>query len=83
VLASDGRDGRRGQRAAFPIFDLDLQQLGVLEATYPTNIAWPTLVPMDGGWLMVGFNGAPYGGKLVGYGSHGAVVVQRASAGGR
>lgn len=83
VLASDGRDGRRGQRAAFPIFDLDLQQLGVLEATYPTNIAWPTLVAMEDGWLMVGFNGAPYGGKLVGYGSHGAVVVQRASAGDR
>ena len=77
VLASDGREGRRGQRAAFPVFDLDLRQLGALDATYPTNLPWPTLAPLDDGWLMVGFNGAPYGGKLVGYGSHGAVVIQR------
>jgi hypothetical protein len=79
VLASDGRDGRRGQRAAYPVFDLDLQQLGVLDAAYPTNLPWPTLVRIDDRWLMVGFNGAPYGGQLVGYGSHGSVVVQRAS----
>ena len=26
VLASDGRDGRRGQRARFPVFDLDLHR---------------------------------------------------------
>jgi hypothetical protein len=77
VLASDGRDGRGDQRATFPVFDLDLQQLGVLDAAYPTNLPWPTLVPLGDGWLMVGFNGATYGGKLVGYGSHGAVVVQR------
>ena len=83
VLASDGRHGRRGQRAAFPVFDLDLQQLGVLDATYPTNLPWPTLAPLDDGWLMVGFNGTPYGGKLVGYGSHGAVVIQRTVGSGR
>jgi hypothetical protein len=78
VLASDGRDGRRGQRAAFPVFDIDLRQVGTLDATYPTNLPWPSLVAEpDGGWLMVGFNGAPYGGPLVGYGSHGQVVVQR------
>jgi hypothetical protein len=78
VLASDGREGRRGQRAAYPVFDLDLRQMGVLDATYPTNLPWPTVVPVDDGWLMVGFNGAAYGGSLVGYGSHGALVVQRA-----
>ena len=83
VLASDGRDGRRGRRAAFPVFDLDLHELGVLDATYPTNIAWPTLVELQDGWLMVGFNGATYGGKLVGYGSHGAVVFQRTAQGRR
>jgi hypothetical protein len=79
VLASDGRDGRRGQRAAFPVFELDLHQLGVLDAAYPTNLPWPTLIPLEDSWLMVGFNGAPYGGRLVGYGSHGSVVVQRAA----
>jgi hypothetical protein len=77
LLASDGRAGRRGQRAAFPVFDLDLQQLGRIDATYPTNLPWPTVVRHGDDWLMVGFNGASYGGPLVGYGSHGQVVVQR------
>lgn len=85
VLASDSRHGRRGQRAAYPVFDLDLHELGAVDAAYPTNVPWPTLVrdPTSGrhAWLMVGFNGAGYGGALVGYGSHGAVVVQRTVAG--
>jgi len=77
VLASDGRNGRRGQRERYPVFDLDLVEIGTLDAPYPTNIPWPTLVQHDGSWLMIGFNGARYGGPLVGYGSHGAVVVAR------
>lgn len=77
VLASDGRDGRRGQRARFPVFDLDLNELGTLDAPYPTNLPWPTLVADGGGWLLVGFNGAPMGGTLLGYGTHGDVVILR------
>ncbi|GCD90573.1 hypothetical protein [Nocardioides sp. LS1] len=79
VLASDGRDGRRGQRRGYPVYDLALAEVGGLDAPYPTNIPWPTLVREDDGWLMVGFNGAPYGGRLVGYGSHGDVVLMRTS----
>jgi hypothetical protein len=71
VLASDRR------RRAYPVLDLDLRELGILDAAYPTNIPWPTLAAVDDGALLVGFNGAPYGGRLVGYGSHGEVVVQR------
>ena len=44
VLASDGRQGPRGHRAAFPVFDLALRQTGRLHAPYPTNIPWPTVV---------------------------------------
>lgn len=77
VLASDGRAGRRGQRERYPVFDLDLAELGTLDAPYPTNLPWPTLLEHDGRWLMIGFNGARWGGPLVGYGSHGAVVVAR------
>jgi hypothetical protein len=69
VLASDRH------RRCYPVLDLDLSQVGTLDAAYPTNIPWPTLV----GDLLVGFNGATYGGRLVGYGSHGDVVVQRRS----
>ncbi|HET6938662.1 MAG TPA: hypothetical protein VFI19_08660, partial [Nocardioides sp.] len=68
VLASDRR------RRCYPVLDLDLRELGTLDAAYPTNIPWPTLA----GDLLVGFNGATYGGRLVGYGSHGEVVLQRA-----
>jgi len=67
VLASDRH------RRAFPVLDLDLHEVGTLDAAYPTNIPWPTLA----GDLLIGFNGTRYGGRLVGYGSHGDVVIQR------
>jgi hypothetical protein len=72
VLASDKR------RRCYPVLDLDLRDVGTLDAAYPTNIPWPTLVTLEEQSLLIGFNGAPYGGRLVGYGSHGEVVVQRA-----
>ena len=68
VLASDKR------HRSYPVLDLDLRDVGTLDAAYPTNIPWPTLF----GDLLIGFNGAEYGGRLVGYGSHGEVVIQRA-----
>jgi hypothetical protein len=78
VLASDGRDGRRGQREAYPLFDLSMRQTGALDAPYPTNIPWPTLAPLEeGSWLVLTFNGRPAGGKLLGYGTHGDLVVMR------
>lgn len=70
VLASD----RRGE---YPVYDLTLTQVGRLDAPYPTNIPWPTVAPVDGGWLMIAFNGTPYGGRLTGYGTHGEVVIMR------
>jgi hypothetical protein len=78
VLASDGRDNPRRVPAGFAVFDLRMRQVGRLDATYPTNIPWPNVVPWDGGWLMVTFDGSPYGGPLPGYGTHGDVVVLRA-----
>ncbi len=80
VVASDGRDGRRGQRERFPVFDTSLRQIGALDAPYPTNLPWPTLARDGDGWLMVSFNGRPEGGRLLGYGSHGDVVLMRARA---
>jgi len=77
VLASDGRDGRRGQRAAYPVFGTDLARRGSLDAPYPTNIPWPTLARDGDGWLMVTFNGRRTGGELLGYGTHGDLVVLR------
>ncbi len=78
VLASDGRDGRRGQRERYPVFDTSMREIGALDAPYPTNLPWPTLARDGDGWLMAAFNGRPEGGRLVGYGSHGDVVLMRA-----
>ena len=67
VLASDK------PRQSYLVMDLDLREVGLLDAAYPTNVPWPTLA----GDLLIGFDGTPYGGRLVGYGSHGDVVLQR------
>lgn len=75
VLASDGRQGRRGQRERYPIFDLAMTELGTLNAPYPTNIPWPTLLPIGDRLLLVGFDGTRAGGELLGYGTHGDVVI--------
>lgn len=77
VLASDGPDGHKGQRTRFPVFDLDLREVGTLRAPYPSNLPWPSLVHTDQGWLMVTFDGRGYGGPLPGYGTHGDVVLLR------
>lgn len=77
VLASDGRDSQRGQRARFPVFDLTMTELGLLDAPYPTNLPWPSLAHVDGRWLMATFNGRAVGEKLLGYGTHGDLVLMR------
>ena len=77
ALASDGRDGRSGTRGRYPVFDLALAEVGALDAPYPSNIPWPTLVRDGDDWLLVTFDGTPQGGPLVGYGSHGDLVVAR------
>lgn len=75
VLASDGRARR------YPVFDLTMNPIGELRAPYPSNIPWPTLVPVGDDWLLVGFNGRRSGGDLPGYGTHGDVVIARAAGG--
>ena len=66
VVASDGRDGRRGERRGYPVFDLRLRQVGALDAPYPSNLPWPNLARDDRGWLLVTFDGAPAGGYAAG-----------------
>jgi len=49
----------------------------VLDAPYPTNLPWPSVAHVDGTWLMATFNGRAVGEKLLGYGTHGDLVVMR------
>ncbi len=77
VLASDGAGNPRGLRQRFPVFDLAMAEIGALEAPYPSNIPWPTLLERDGVWTMLTFDGTPYGGGVSGYGTHGDLLVLR------
>ena len=80
VLASDGRDGRRGERARFPVFGTDLVERGALDAPYPTNLpvadARPRGRPLADGRLQ---RRAVRAAALLGYGTHGDVVIMRES----
>ena len=80
VLASDGADNPSPHREGYPVFDLSLKKIGALDAPYPTNIPWPTLVERADGWLLLTFDGTEYGGELPGYGTHGDLIVMRTNA---
>lgn len=84
VLASDGRGNPKAVRGRFTVFDLDLREIGALEAPYPTNIPWPSILAPDpersgDDWSLVTFDGTPTGGRATGYGTHGDVVIMRAA----
>jgi hypothetical protein len=70
LMASDGL-GKQ-----YRVYDLSMKLQGVLDAPYGTNIPHPQLVPRPGGgWWMITFDGTPYAQKLLGYGTHGDVLV--------
>ena len=72
LLASDGA-GR-----AYPVFDLQVQRRGRLDAPYGTNLPHPQLVELpDGGRLLLTFDGSQYAPRVMGYGGHGDVLVMR------
>ncbi|HEX6487236.1 MAG TPA: hypothetical protein VF012_11030 [Nocardioidaceae bacterium] len=72
LLASDG-DRRR-----YPVFDLAMRRLGDLDAPYGSNLPHPQVIDLPGGErLIVTFEGTQYFEKVLGYGTHGDVVVMR------
>jgi len=76
LLASD-KTGR-----SYPAYDLGMRRVGRLDAPYLSNIPHPQLVPReDGSQLLVTFDGTPFAGRrgrrLLGYGTHGDLVVMR------
>jgi hypothetical protein len=72
LLASDSAS------RSYPAYDLGMRRVGRLDAPYPTNIPHPQLVPLgDGSYLLVTFDGTPFGRRVLGYGTHGDLVVMR------
>ncbi|MDN4163374.1 hypothetical protein [Nocardioides abyssi] len=82
VLASNGDASPPEIRGQYPVYDLAMEQVGTLDAPHPTNIPWPMIIPVaERGrtrWLLVTFNGTQYDEPLLGYGTHGDVVVMEA-----
>ncbi len=74
LLASDGRARR------YRVFDLAMRRVGDLDAHYGTNLPHPQVIDLpDGERVVVTFDGTPYARRTLGYGTHGDVLVMRAS----
>lgn len=77
LLASDGDD------RIYRVYDLEVRFLGQLDAPYGTNIPHPQIVPVpDRGrtyYLLITFDGTQYYEPVLGYGTHGDLVVMRAA----
>jgi hypothetical protein len=83
VLASNGDESPEEVRGQYPVYDLSMTQVGTLNAPHPSNIPWPTLLPTPASrgrtrWLMVTFDGTAYHREVLGYGTHGDVVLMEA-----
>jgi hypothetical protein len=77
LLASDGVDRQ------YRVYDLSMKLLGFLKAPYGSNIPHPQVVPIsDQGqttYLLITFEGTQYHEELLGYGTHGDLIVMRAA----
>jgi hypothetical protein len=77
LLASDGADRQ------YRVYDLSMNLLGFLKAPYGTNIPHPQVVPIPNQgqtiYLLITFEGTQYHEKLLGYGTHGDLIIMRAS----
>ena len=80
LMASNGDNSPPAIKGQFPVYDLGMDQIGTLDAPHPTNIPWPMVFPVPTGdgrvrWVMVTFQGTQFNESLLGYGTHGDVVV--------
>ena len=74
VLASDGHARR------YPAFDLAMRSVGEVDAPYGSNIPHPQVVDLtDGERVILTFDDTRFGPRVLGYGTHGDVVVMRAT----
>ncbi len=86
VFASNGDDTQpTNLRGKYPIYDLNMDFRGHLDAPHPTNIPHPMIVPLRvprrrrTKYVMLTFNGAQYYEDRLGYGTHGDFFVFEAT----
>ena len=84
LLASNGNNSPPQLRGQYPIYNLEMTQIGVLDAPHPTQIPWPMLFPVPDGrsrtrYVLVTFNIDQYYPEMLGYGTHGDFIVMEAA----
>ncbi len=66
----------------YPVYDLQMLRVGTLQAPYGTNIPHPQVVTVPGSdgprHLLITFDGTAYGESVLGYGTHGELVICQA-----
>ena len=80
LMASNGDSSPEAVTGQYPVYDLRVEQIGTLDAPHPTNIPWPMVFPVPTGdgrarWVLLTFEGTQFHEELLGYGTHGDVVV--------
>ena len=80
LMASNGDNSPAGIQGEYPVYDLRMEQIGTLDAPHPTNIPWPMVFPVPTGngevrWVLLTFQGTQFVEELLGYGTHGDIVV--------
>lgn len=80
LMASNGDNSPPAIQGQYPVYDLHVRQIGTLDAPHPTNIPWPMMFPVPTGdgrarWVVVTFEGTQFYESLLGYGTHGDIVV--------
>lgn len=83
VLAGRGSGSPEDASAGFPVYDLSMRELGMLDSPRPSSIPWPMVLPLPGKWgqtrwLMVTSDATVYDREAMGYGSHGDLLVMEA-----
>ncbi|HLM41263.1 MAG TPA: hypothetical protein VK434_16935 [Microvirga sp.] len=77
LLASDGVDRQ------YRVYDLSMKLLGFLKAPYGSNLPHPQVIPISSRgqttYLLITFEGTQYHEELLGYGTHGDLIVMRAA----
>lgn len=84
VFASNGDSSPAEIQNQYPIYDLRMNQIGVLDAPHPTQIPHPMLFPIPekrgkSRYVLVTFNIDQYYENVFGYGTHGDFFVMEAA----
>lgn len=84
VFASNGDNSPPEIQGRYPVYDLDMNQIGALDAPHPTQIPHPMLFPVPEKrgrtrYVMVTFNIDQYFESQLGYGTHGDFFVMEAA----